>query len=137
MTQAATIDQMVKPAIALLDTDCDLLEDLAMTVERRSPALADMLLDEINRAEICSADTLPPDVVTIGSLVSFVDDKSSEPRTVRLVLPAEADSDSGAISVLTPIGAALIGMAEGASIAWPNASGQSRVITVSRVTQKP
>ncbi len=137
MDQATTLENVVKPAITLLDTDCDLLEGLAMSVESRSPGLAAMLLEEIERAEICSAKDLPTDVVTIGSRVSFLDEKASEPRTVQLVLPADADTDTGAISILTPMGAALIGMAEGASITWPYANGQSRVITVSRVTQKP
>ena len=135
MDHAATIDRLVKPAICLLDTDCELLEGLAMTIEARSPDLSAMLLEEIERADICAADSLPDNVVTIGSRVTFVDGNTGEERTVKLVRPAEADSDAGAISILTPIGAALIGMVEGASIAWPYADGRDRIITVSRVKQ--
>lgn len=135
MSEAATVETLVKPDIVLLDTDCELLEGLAMGIERRSPALAAMLLEEIERAEICVAASLPGDVVTIGSRVTYKDGNSGETRTVRLVLPAEADSDTGSVSILTPIGAGLIGMRQGSSIEWPYVDGRSRTITVSQVVQ--
>ena len=135
MSEAATIESVVKPAIILLDTDCELLEGLLMGIERRSPALAAMLLEEIELAEIRTADNLPDDVVTIGSLVTYTDENTSERRTVRLVIPADADSDAGSFSILTPIGAGLVGMREGASIEWPYVDGRPRTITVTRVMQ--
>jgi regulator of nucleoside diphosphate kinase len=54
---------------------------------------------------------------------------------VQLVYPAEADIEAGRISILTPIGAGLIGLREGQSILWPDREGRERRLTVVRVTQ--
>ena len=65
---------------------------------------------EIERAVITPPARLPGDVVALGSEVEFEDESSGARRRVRLVLPADADIESGMISILTPIGAGLIGM---------------------------
>jgi regulator of nucleoside diphosphate kinase len=71
--------------------------------------------------------------VTIGSEVDFVDEASSQLRTVELVLPAYANIARGRISILTPMGAALYGLTAGQSIDWPNLDGQERRIRILRV----
>ena len=65
------------------------------------------------------------DVVRMGSTLRYVTD-SGEDRTVTLVFPAEADIAAGKISILTPIGAALLGLSEGQSIHWQTRNGESR-----------
>src|SRR3546814_8019010 len=94
-----------RPPLHLLDTDSDLLGDLALRAEHRFPVVAAMLLAEIERAEIHDADTLPEDAITLGSEIEYLDEASDTRRTVRLVLPAAADIEAGRISVLTPMGA--------------------------------
>jgi len=124
-----------KPAIHLIDSEADALSELAMKAEARFPDVSAQLEEEIDRAVIHSANDLPADVVTMGSEVEFVDEGSGAGRTVRLVWPEEADLDQNRLSVLTLIGAGLIGMKQGASIAWPDKAGHVRMLRIAKVTQ--
>lgn len=94
-----------------------------------------MLLDEIDRAEIHSSKGLPAGVVTIGSEVEILDAHTGGTRQLRLVLPSEADVDAGRVSVLTPIGAGLIGLRKGQSIEWPYRTGETRMLKILKVTR--
>lgn len=110
------------------------LEGLAVGAYRRSPAIAARLMDEIDRADVRASSDIPSNVITIGSDVLFRDDAKDWVQSVVLVLPADADIARRRISVLTPIGVALIGLAEGASITWESLDGKSRQLTVIRVS---
>jgi regulator of nucleoside diphosphate kinase len=124
-----------RPPIHLLASESDMVATLALQVEHRQPVVASMLLEEIERAELHEPDTLPDTAVTIGSEVDFVDEGTSQLRTVELVLPASANIAESRISILTPMGAALYGLAAGQSIDWPNLDGQERRIRILRVRQ--
>lgn len=125
-----------KPPIHLSQDDYDVIADIALRMERTAPKIAGMILDEIDRAELHTADTLPPDVVAIGSDVEFLDESSGQTRRVRLVLPDQADIGSGRISVVTPVGAGLIGMSAGHEIEWPYPDGRPRKIRILSVDQR-
>lgn len=125
----------VRPAIILIDTEADALFDLASQAQGKSVLSAGLLLEEIERAETVDRSAIPVDVVTMHSRVEFVDERSGEPHAVELVYPGEADSGQGRISVLTPIGAALIGLRTGATIEWPDRAGIVRRLRVDNVTQ--
>lgn len=124
-----------KPPIHMIDRESDELANLALTVEHRLPQVCEMLLDEIERAQIHPAGKIPPDVVTMGASVEFVDENSGASRTVQLVYPNEADIAQGRISILTPIGAGLIGLRAGQSIAWPDREGMVRQLRIIAVKQ--
>ena len=125
-----------RPQIHLLASESDLVASLALRTEHRNPVVAAMLLEEIERAELHEPDTLPEDAVMLGSQVDFVDDKTSQLRKVRIVLPGEANIAEGRISILTPMGAALYGLRPGNSIDWPDLDGNKRQITIVRVIQR-
>jgi regulator of nucleoside diphosphate kinase len=72
----------------------------------------------------------------MGSFVEFRDDESGRVRTVQLVFPADADMEADRISVLTPIGAALIGLSEGQSIEWRTRGGDWKTLTVLKVSEQ-
>jgi regulator of nucleoside diphosphate kinase len=133
MQHAATLRASAKPPIHLVDAEYDLIADLALSMERRSPELSKLLLDEIDRAEIHAPGTLPAEIVSIGSEVEYLDMGTGERRRVRLVMPAEADIEAGRLSILTPVGAGLIGLARGQSIDWPCPSGRPRVLRILEV----
>jgi regulator of nucleoside diphosphate kinase len=122
-----------RPPLHLLASESDMVATLALQIEHRQPVVAAMLLEEIERAELHEPATLPETAVTIGSEVDFVDEASSQLRTVELVLPAYANIARGRISILTPMGAALYGLTAGQSIDWPNLDGQERRIRILRV----
>ena len=124
-----------RPPIHLLASESDMVATLALQAEHRQPVVAAMLLEEIERAELHEADTLPDNAVTIGSEVDFVDERTHQLRSVELVLPAMANIAEGRISILTPMGAALYGLTAGQSIDWPDLDGHERRIQIVRVRQ--
>lgn len=121
------------PPIHLIDSECDALYALALTIQPKNPDSAAMLLAELDRAQIHSADALPPGVVTMNSRVEFTDENSQVQRTVELVYPQDADIDAGRVSILTPVGIGLIGMAAGSAILWPDRELHHRVLRIGRV----
>jgi regulator of nucleoside diphosphate kinase len=132
-SQAASASRRTA-AITLDAAQADQLEALAAGASRRSPALADRLLAEIARARIVEAKRLPRDVVALGREVTYRDETTGHEQTVVLVLPQHADIAQGRASVLTPIGVALIGLREGSAFSWETRDGQTRRLTVVRVS---
>lgn len=124
-----------EPPIILDKQHVEELRALAASAIDQMPDAAGRLLQEIERATVVPSDQMPENVVTIGSTVTFRDDTRDALQTVTLVLPAEADISQRRISVLTPIGAALIGLAEGASIGWETRLGEQRRLTVCSTSQ--
>ena len=122
-----------RPPIHLLASESDLVADLALSAEQRHPVVAAMLLEEIERAELHQADDMPDGHIRLNSRVTFLDERSRQIRDVQLVLPIDANIAEGRISILTPIGAALYGLADGACISWPDLDGNERLIRIMRV----
>jgi regulator of nucleoside diphosphate kinase len=118
-----------QPWIVIGDVEHERLSRLAAAAIDRTPEVASRLMSELERAEVVSIERLPKNVVTIGSTVTFMD-RGGGPRKVTLVYPGEADIAEGRISVLTPVGAALIGLSTGQSITWLGLDGQERWLTV-------
>ena len=123
------------PLIRMIDSEADALTELTLQQQRDSISFYELLLDEIDRAAICERPDIPPHVVTMGSSVTFIDEKSGAERTVRLVYPAEADIANGRMSILTPVGAGLIGLSVGQSINWPDRGGVEHRLTIIAVEQ--
>lgn len=124
-----------RPPVRLIDTEADILTSLALSASGHAAQTGELLLEEIARASIFTADRLPTDVITMRSLVEFEDAGSGTMRTVQLVYPADADISAGRISILTPVGAGLIGISEGHAIDWPNRDGRRRPLNIRKVTQ--
>lgn len=121
------------PPIFLAEAEADILADLAIAARERFPLAAGLLLQEVNRATTTLAGEVPPDVVRMGSRVDFVDEDSAERHSVELVYPKDADTDRQRISVLTPIGAALIGLRRGEAIEWADLRGARRRLRIVEV----
>ncbi len=120
-----------KPAIIVTQGDYERLNNLAESAARREVDAADELLTELDRARIVP-DASAPDAVRMGSRVDYATN-GGERRVVTLVYPPDADIDQGRISVLTPVGAALIGLSAGQSIAWTARDGRKLTLTVHAV----
>jgi regulator of nucleoside diphosphate kinase len=116
------------PKIIVGANDHARLTDLATAALDRQPDIADELLSELERATVVAPDAVPADVVQMGSVVEYRADQDD--KRVTLVFPAEADIASGKVSVLTPIGTALIGLSKGQSISWIARDGKSHELTV-------
>jgi len=95
----------------------------------RSEYVARVLLAEMERADIVPDAKLPETVVRMNSRVTFEMDGGA-PRDAELVFPGEANIDQGKISVLTPIGAALIGLSPGQTMSVTGIDGRRHKLTV-------
>jgi regulator of nucleoside diphosphate kinase len=121
------------PAIMLTANDHSRLSSLVETVADTAPDVYSYLSEELDRATVVAPQEIAPTVVTMNARVTFRDETTGQSRSVTLVYPQEADLADGKVSILTPIGAALIGVAEGHSIRWFTRQGEARTLTVLRV----
>ncbi len=119
-----------KPRIILSAEDYERLTALANAVSSRMPDLAADLAEEIGRAHVLAKGRHPEHIVCMNSEVEFRDDTTGKVQKVTLVYPGEADISRAKVSVLTPVGTALIGLRSGHSITWETPTGQVRQLTV-------
>ncbi len=119
-----------RPPILLSESEHDILVGLAAGGARRHPEAARLLMEEADRADLVPAARLPRNVVALGSHVVFTDEATGVSRRVQLVMPAEADIGQGRISILSLVGAGLIGLRAGQSIDWPVQDGRLRRLHV-------
>ncbi len=115
------------PGIILSRADFDALDRLVGDLPGTGPA--GLLQQELDRAEVCDDAAMPRDVVGLNRWLHYAADRHPEVRRVQLVLPREADIDAGRVSILSHVGAGLIGLKEGESIVWPDPSGETRKLT--------
>ena len=121
------------PQIYLTQDDMDRL--LAL-VDAYPGKRFDRLEAELLRAHVVPREKIPPDVVTMNSRVVF-ENESGERREVTLVYPGSADIDAGRISVLVPIGTALLGLRVGQSIDWEGPGGAKQRYRIAAVPYQP
>ena len=125
-----------RPAIQIRETDAERISNLAIEAEDRLPQVAELLLAEINRAKVVQDSRIPGDVVAMQSIVKFADDASGVERTLQLVYPQAADIEAGRISILSLVGAGLLGLRPGQSISWPDRAGKQRALRIMEVNQE-
>ncbi len=118
-----------KPPLVIGDADHRNLLSLALAMEKGLPDVSEALLGELDRAKVMPQAKVPAQTVRMGSTVRFQIEGASA-REVVLVLPGEADIGAGRISIMTPIGAALIGLSMGQSIRWHTRDGREQELTI-------
>ncbi len=126
---------LTPPRIMLSRFDFDRLERLLDKVGPR-PDL-EPLREELERAEIIDPEQVPSTLVTMNSRVRFRDEVSGEESEVTLVFPAHADSEQDRVSVLAPIGSALLGLSVGDEIDWPLPTGRTKRLRVTGLSYQP
>lgn len=125
-----------KPALVLSRLDVDRLEAL-LEQPAQSGAAFDALRDELARAEVCEPRDMPADAITMNSTARFRDETSGEERELTLVYPRDADGSPDKISILAPVGSALLGLRAGQSIEWPVPGGRNTRLVVLGVRYQP
>jgi regulator of nucleoside diphosphate kinase len=123
------------PAIRVCRTDLDRLERL-IDVHGTQPT-ATALEEELSRADVLDSSDVPANLVTMNSRVRFVDEQTGEESEVRLVFPGAGDAADGDVSVMAPMGSALLGLSVGDSIEWPVPGNRSRRIRVVAIPYQP
>jgi regulator of nucleoside diphosphate kinase len=124
-----------KPTITIAQGDHNRLRRLASAAADRMPEVADELLSELDRAKVVADTAVPADVARMGSTVEFKPD-TGPAKTVSLVFPEEANIAEGKVSILTPIGTALIGLKPGQSITWLARDGRPHQLTILSVGKR-
>ncbi|WP_292051877.1 MULTISPECIES: GreA/GreB family elongation factor [unclassified Brevundimonas] len=122
------------PTVYISESDFDALDRLVGDLPGSGPA--GLLQAEMDRAEVLPEAEMPKGVVGLHRWVHFRDGQGNDVRRVQLVLPRDADIDAGRISVLSYVGAGLLGLTEGETIEWPSPSGGSRPLTIIMVEDR-
>lgn len=124
------------PPITVSSLDLERIERLLDNdATSRLPGI-ESLQAELDRASVVEPKEIPPDIVTMNSVVRFRDDDSGKEYELTLVYPDGAGK-SGTISVLAPIGSALLGLTVGQSIAWVVPGGRTITLRVLELVRQP
>jgi regulator of nucleoside diphosphate kinase len=130
----------VNTVVSLTAQDYNRLRQLLAELTRQSRGMqagVETLEEILDLARVVHAEKVPGNVVTMNTRVLFEDVSTLEKGTVTIVYPADADPSSGRISVLSPVGAALLGESEGAEVELPVPHGQTRRIRIESVLYQP
>jgi regulator of nucleoside diphosphate kinase len=100
------------------------------------PGKAD-LEAELDRAEVLEPEDMPPTVVTMNSTVKFRVASSDEEFQLTLVYPKDVDQSGGTVSVLAPVGSALLGLSQGDEIEWPKPGGGVLQVRIDEIVYQP
>jgi regulator of nucleoside diphosphate kinase len=126
--------QGTRPRIVVTESELVRLIRLAEGADE-SP-VGEYLAEELSRAFVVPDDDIAPHVARMGSQVTYREDRTSRIRKVKLVYPQEANIGLNFVSVLTPIGAALIGLSPAQTIQWPSPTGEMETLTVLEVSNE-
>ncbi|MCI3953054.1 MAG: transcription elongation factor GreAB [Burkholderiales bacterium] len=125
------------PPVRLTRSDFAQLERLLATYARARPSrAAEILGRELARARVVERGEIPHTVVTMHSQIRLRDEHTGRERTVTLVYPSERGSTSDALSILTSLGAALIGLTEGHEITFTGPDGRMRRVALLKVLRQ-
>lgn len=127
----------VRPNIVISSLDADRLEAVLYGNGGKNLPGRDDLLIELERADIVAPEQIPPNVVTMNSRVRFKATDTGSTFCYTLVYPDKVDSSGETLSILAPIGSALLGLAEGESIEWPSPDGRTLSVTIDEILYQP
>jgi regulator of nucleoside diphosphate kinase len=122
------------PPLVVTRLDCARLEAL---LDAHPSADARGLLAELERAQVVEPGDVPGDVIAMNSTARFRDEESGEEREITLVYPQDAGNAANAVSILAPVGSALLGLRVGHAIDWPMPGGRRARLHVLSVSHPP
>jgi regulator of nucleoside diphosphate kinase len=124
-----------RPPIAIDATHLARLSALSSLTSGPMMEVCEYLREELDRAHILPAEKLRPDIVSLGSQVEFRDEQTGKVQEIILVYPFDADISRRRVSVLTPVGAALLGLSVNHTISFHTRTGERRKLTVLKVSR--
>lgn len=125
-----------KPAVTISRLDLERIEALLDRMPPAQAAAHAALREELDRATVLEPAEMPGNVVTMNSTVRFTDEEGGVPLTMTLVYP-NAAGKPGTVSILAPVGSALLGLAKGKHIDWPTPDGRKRRLKVLEIAYQP
>ena len=127
----------MRPPIVVSSLDMERLEHMLDSLPPAQAATRETLLAELARAELVEPQDMPRDVVTMNSRVRFVTGDAAQEFDMSLAYPKDLDGAPGKLSVLTPVGSALLGLKVGDSIDWTGPGGAHFDVTVREIVYQP
>ena len=127
---------MAKPTIIISQQDLQRLETMLEHQSKLSPTMQH-LEDERARADVVAPQDVPENVVTMNARVRITIAPASESTEITLVYPHDFRGDKGQVNVLAPVGAAILGLAEGQEIEWPQPDGHLMKVKIEKVLYQP
>lgn len=127
----------MRPNIVVSSLDIERLEALIDSLPAAQADNCAALLEELSRAEMVEPEDMPPDVVTMNSRVRFVLDGQAEEFDMQLAYPKDVNGAADKLSVLTPVGNALLGLKVGDSIDWKRPDGGAFQVRVLDIVYQP
>ncbi len=124
------------PPIHLSRHDFEALTGLIRRIRYDRSESAEFLIDELNRAQVLPEADLPDGTVRLGNYVTYRDEDTGMIRRFKLTLPEDANLPQGKLSILTRVGAALIGLKAGQTIEWEAPASRRRKLTVIEVSDR-
>jgi len=126
-----------KPKVIISSLDAERLEKLIDALpDTAFPGKKD-LEAELARAQIVAPKDVPPTVVTMNSTVRFEVESSHDEFQLTLVYPKDIDASGDKISILAPVGSALLGLSQGDEIEWPKPGGGVLRVRIKEVVYQP
>ncbi|MCW8829768.1 MAG: nucleoside diphosphate kinase regulator [Gammaproteobacteria bacterium] len=126
-----------KPKIVISSLDADRLDSLLESLSSDAFPGKTELLEELERAEVMEPQAILPTVVTMNSTVRFRVLSTSQEFEMTLVYPKDVDGSGKTISILAPVGSALLGLSQGDEIEWPKPGGGVLQVCIESVTYQP
>jgi len=123
--------------VVVTSRDLERLEKLLESLPADSFPGKSALESELERAEVVEPEQIPPHVVTMNSTVRFTFKESGEEFRLTLVYPRDAHGEPDRISILAPVGSALLGLSVGDEIQWPTPGGGMATVNVVEVAYQP
>ena len=126
-----------QPTITITTRDYERLEKLLDKLSPEQYEKVEALADELGRADVVSPQAVPAGVVTMNSRVRFTVLSTQKSFTYTLVYPQDMDGSADKISVLAPVGSALLGLTVGQEIEWTLAKNKTTRVRIDSVEYQP
>ena len=126
-----------RPEITISSLDLDSLYNLIEALPKNSFVGKDALEAELARANVVDPTEVPPTIVTMNSTVRFSVESTQNEFELTLVYPKDVDASGKTISILAPVGGALLGLSQGDEIEWPKPGGGVLKVKITGIVYQP
>ena len=127
---------MIRPKIIISEQDLHRLETMLEHQPKLTPTMQH-LEDELARAEVVAPQDVPNNVVSMNARALITIAPAKEPTEITLVYPHDFKGEKGQVNVVAPVGTAILGLAEGQEIEWPQPDGHLMKVKIERVLYQP
>ncbi|WP_139852612.1 nucleoside diphosphate kinase regulator [Acinetobacter pullicarnis] len=127
---------MAKPSIIISSQDLQRLETMLEHQAKLTPTMQH-LEDELARAQVVEPKDIPSNVVSMNAKVMIQIAPATEATEITLVYPHDFRGEKGQVNIVAPVGAAILGLAEGQEIEWPQPDGHMMKVKIEKVVFQP